>query len=79
MHHSLIVKVGAHVMSNRHNKRSDLRKVALIAIIRFKEFELDHVTIVAAREKKNNLKVSSRTVASKDGWMDSQHHSQQSK
>ena len=38
-------------MRDADDKGSDLRKVALVGIVRLEHFKLDHVTIVAAQRK----------------------------
>ena len=44
----LIIKVCSHVVCNGDHEPSDLREVALITGIGFKECKLDHVAIIAA-------------------------------
>jgi len=54
---SLIIKVGSHVVSNGNNKGSNFRKVALVAVLRIKELELDHLTSIAALLLSKNIPV----------------------
>jgi len=43
----LVVKVGAHVMGDAHDKSSEILEVAVERVGLFEELKLDHVSIVA--------------------------------
>ena len=43
-----MVEVGSHIVSDGYHESSDLCEVALVTIFSVKQFEFDHVPIVAA-------------------------------
>jgi hypothetical protein len=52
----LVVEVCPHVVCNRDHKGSNFREVALIAVLRIKQLELDHLTTIAVKKEEEVIK-----------------------